>query len=40
MKLGAFDFLTKPFQREHLKRVVEKALDVAALRAENGTFGR
>jgi len=35
MKLGAFDFLTKPFQREQLKNVVTKAVDVAALRAEN-----
>jgi two-component system NtrC family response regulator len=35
MKLGAFDFLTKPFDRAHLKRVVAKAVDVATLRAEN-----
>lgn len=35
MKLGAFDFLTKPFERRQLKHVVAKALDVAALRAEN-----
>jgi len=35
MKLGAFDFLTKPFERGHLRHVVAKALDVAALRAEN-----
>jgi two-component system NtrC family response regulator len=35
MKLGAFDFLTKPFELEHLRQVVAKALDVAALRAEN-----
>lgn len=35
MKLGAFDFLTKPFELKHLRQVVAKALDVAALRAEN-----
>jgi DNA-binding NtrC family response regulator len=35
MKLGAFDFLTKPFDRGHLRQVAAKALDMAALRAEN-----
>jgi two-component system NtrC family response regulator len=35
MKLGAFDYLTKPFNREQLKAVVRKALDVAALASEN-----
>ena len=35
MKLGAFDYLTKPFARDQLKTTVAKALDVAALRAEN-----
>lgn len=35
MKLGAFDYLTKPFARNQLKATVAKALDVAALRAEN-----
>jgi two-component system NtrC family response regulator len=35
MKLGAFDFLTKPFERGQLRHVVAKALDVASLRAEN-----
>jgi two-component system NtrC family response regulator len=35
MKLGAFDYLTKPFSREQLKAAVAKAIDVAALRAEN-----
>jgi DNA-binding NtrC family response regulator len=35
MKLGAFDYLTKPFSREQLKAAVRKALDVAALRSEN-----
>ena len=35
MKLGAFDYLTKPFDRERLKAVVRKALDMAALASEN-----
>jgi two-component system NtrC family response regulator len=35
MKLGAFDYLTKPFARDQLKATVAKALDVAALREEN-----
>jgi len=35
MKLGAFDYLTKPFTREQLRVILEKSLDVAALRQEN-----
>ena len=35
MKLGAFDYLTKPFERERLMAVVRKALDMAALASEN-----
>ena len=35
MKLGAFDYLTKPFNREQLKAGVRKALEVAALTTEN-----
>ena len=35
MKLGAFDYLTKPFNREQLKASVRKALEVAALTTEN-----
>ena len=35
MKLGAFDYLTKPFNREQLKAAVRKAFDVAALTKEN-----
>ena len=35
MKLGAFDYLTKPFHREQLKAAVRKALEVAALTSEN-----
>jgi DNA-binding NtrC family response regulator len=35
MKLGAFDYLTKPFTREQLRMVLSKTLDVAALKQEN-----
>jgi two-component system NtrC family response regulator len=35
MKLGATDYLTKPFSRDALKAAVRKALEVGALRAEN-----
>ncbi len=35
MKSGAADFLLKPFSLEHLVTVVQKALEVRALRAEN-----
>ena len=35
MKLGAFDYLTKPFNREQLKAAVRQALEVAALTTEN-----
>ena len=35
MKLGAFDYLTKPFNREQLKASVRKAFEVAALTTEN-----
>jgi DNA-binding NtrC family response regulator len=35
MKSGAADFLLKPFSLDHLMTVVEKALEVRALRAEN-----
>jgi DNA-binding NtrC family response regulator len=35
MRLGAADFLPKPFSLEHLKVVVDKALSVKALKAEN-----
>jgi len=35
MKMGAFDFLLKPFSLDHLTAVVNKALDVRALQDEN-----
>ncbi len=35
MKLGAFDYLTKPFDRDRLRATVRKALDMAALATEN-----
>ena len=35
MKLGAFDYLTKPFTREQMRMTLRKTLDVAALKQEN-----
>ncbi|MDZ4799755.1 MAG: sigma-54 dependent transcriptional regulator [Bryobacteraceae bacterium] len=35
MKAGAADFVTKPFSLDHLLTVVQKALEVRKLRAEN-----
>ena len=35
MRQGAYDYLTKPFSREELRLVVEKALSFADLRQEN-----
>jgi DNA-binding NtrC family response regulator len=35
MKRGAYDYITKPFDRETLSRVVSKALEVKELRDEN-----
>src|SRR5579863_3021419 len=35
MKAGATDFLLKPFSLDHLMQVVQKALEVSALRDEN-----
>ncbi len=34
MKMGAYDYLEKPFKTEHLKLVIEKALSTQALRRE------
>ncbi|MEE2658508.1 MAG: sigma-54 dependent transcriptional regulator, partial [Candidatus Latescibacterota bacterium] len=38
MRLGAIDFVPKPFTPNHLTIVVEKALESAALREENRTL--
>ena len=35
MKLGAYDYITKPFNRDELKLVVRKALQVTSLFLEN-----
>jgi two-component system NtrC family response regulator len=35
MRLGAFDYLTKPFTREQLRLTLDKSLDIAALKQEN-----
>ncbi len=35
MKIGAYDFISKPFSREHLRMTVEKALAFQGLRTEN-----
>ncbi len=35
MKVGAFDYLTKPFNRDQLKAAVRKAMEIAALTTEN-----
>jgi DNA-binding NtrC family response regulator len=35
MKAGAFDYLPKPFSLEQIQYVVERALEVQNLRAEN-----
>jgi DNA-binding NtrC family response regulator len=35
MKVGAFDYLTKPFSRDQLKASVRKALELGALASEN-----
>jgi DNA-binding NtrC family response regulator len=35
MKLGAFDYITKPFSLDEFKLIVKRALDVKALKDEN-----
>ncbi|HPS93404.1 MAG TPA: response regulator, partial [Deltaproteobacteria bacterium] len=35
MRLGAFDYITKPFKADEIKVVVKKALDHLALQEEN-----
>lgn len=34
MKLGAFDFLTKPFESEHLSLVIQKAMQYGTMRRQ------
>ncbi len=38
MREGAYDFITKPLRRQHVVRVVEKAVERVALLAENRTL--
>jgi DNA-binding NtrC family response regulator len=38
MKMGAFDYIVKPFRLEEVEMVVAKALDTARLRRENHTL--
>jgi len=38
MKAGAYDYLAKPFSLEQVQHVVERALEVQKLRAENRTL--
>ncbi|HXI03944.1 MAG TPA: sigma-54 dependent transcriptional regulator [Candidatus Saccharimonadales bacterium] len=40
MKQGAFDFLTKPFPRDHLRLTLQRALEMARLRQENRDLRR
>jgi DNA-binding NtrC family response regulator len=40
MKQGAFDFLTKPFPRDHLHLTLQRALELARLRRENRELRR
>ncbi len=38
IKLGAYDYVPKPFSAEHIRRVVARALELESLRAENTTL--
>lgn len=40
MKMGAYDYITKPFQLEHLELVVEKAYERVCLKRENRALSR
>ena len=40
LKLGAFDYITKPFQVEELVNIVRHAFEKKSLREENGSSGR
>ncbi len=39
LKLGAFDYLTKPFDKDEVRIVLAKALRTASLEASHATFG-
>src|SRR6187200_789136 len=39
LKLGAFDYLTKPFDKDEVRQVVAKALKTRALAQEEATAG-
>ena len=39
LKLGAFDYVTKPFDRDELKHVIDKAARTRALRADEMSVG-
>ena len=38
IKLGAYDYVSKPFSAEHIRRVVARALELESLRTENLTL--
>ncbi len=38
IKLGAYDYVPKPFSAEHIRRVVARALEMESLRAENSSL--
>jgi two-component system response regulator PilR (NtrC family) len=38
MKLGAFDYITKPFRNDEIRLIVRNALERRALRQENQTL--
>ncbi|SFN09999.1 two-component system, NtrC family, response regulator [Thermodesulforhabdus norvegica] len=40
MKVGAYDYITKPFQLEHLELIVEKAYERVSLKRENRILSR
>ena len=40
MKLGAFDYIQKPFEADHLCMLVERAVQTASLRSENEALRR
>ncbi len=38
MRIGAYDYLTKPFSRDHLNLIVAKAFKYASLHQENSSL--